>query len=153
MLQKHVDQQRSPKNLRSKWQKEKDELTLVDLPSPTWEPPRSFTTTLAPLEAKKVAYALPKPPPAPVTTTVWLSKRSSDMVVSSLSSGVRSATGEEAETGSDSQQKQFPPRTAIQRKKKKENKLREDEKGSYGRTDRKMDKEVCSLAGGVGIKD
>ena len=30
-------------------------ITLADWPSPLWEPPRSFTTTLAPLEAKKRA--------------------------------------------------------------------------------------------------
>jgi len=46
-------------------------------PSPLNEPPRSLTTTLAPLEAKKRAYALPSPPPAPVTTTVWPSYLSS----------------------------------------------------------------------------
>jgi len=51
-------------------------LTFDDLPSPLNEPPRSFTTTLAPREAKNRAYALPRPPPAPVTTTVWPSKRS-----------------------------------------------------------------------------
>lgn len=48
-----------------------DKHTLVELPSPLNEPPRSFTTTLAPLDPKKVAYALPNPPPAPVTTTTW----------------------------------------------------------------------------------
>lgn len=45
--------------------------TLVPPPSPLNEPPKSLTTTLAPREAKKSAYALPSPPPAPVTTTVW----------------------------------------------------------------------------------
>jgi hypothetical protein len=44
-------------------------LTFVELPSPWNEPPRSLTTTLAPRDPKKVAYALPRPPPAPVTTT------------------------------------------------------------------------------------
>ena len=44
--------------------------TFEDFPSPLNEPPRSFTTTLAPLEPKNVAYAFPRPPPAPVTTTV-----------------------------------------------------------------------------------
>lgn len=43
--------------------------TFVELPSPLNEPPRSLTTTLAPLEPKKRAYAFPNPPPAPVTTT------------------------------------------------------------------------------------
>jgi hypothetical protein len=52
--------------------------TLVEVPSPLNEPPRSLTTTLAPRAAKNSAYALPSPPPAPVTTTVWPSKRSSD---------------------------------------------------------------------------
>ena len=51
----------------------------MDCPSPLKEPPRSLTTTLAPHEPKKVAYALPNPPPAPVMTTVWPSKRSSDI--------------------------------------------------------------------------
>lgn len=46
-------------------------LTFESLPSPLKDPPRSLTTTLAPLDPKKVAYALPKPPPAPVTTTTW----------------------------------------------------------------------------------
>lgn len=45
--------------------------TLEDCPSPLNEPPRSLTTTLAPRPPKKVAYAFPSPPPAPVTTTVW----------------------------------------------------------------------------------
>ena len=49
----------------------RDKHTLVELPSPLNEPPRSFTTTLAPLDPKKAAYALPNPPPAPVTTTTW----------------------------------------------------------------------------------
>ena len=44
--------------------------TLVELPSPLNEPPRSFTTTFAPLEPKNIAYAFPNPPPAPVITTV-----------------------------------------------------------------------------------
>jgi len=44
--------------------------TFPDWPSPLNEPPRSFTTTFAPLEPKKSEYALPSPPPAPVTTTV-----------------------------------------------------------------------------------
>jgi hypothetical protein len=52
----------------------------VPAPSPLKEPPRSLTTTLAPLEAKNKAYAFPSPPPAPVTTTVWPSYRNSDMV-------------------------------------------------------------------------
>lgn len=47
--------------------------TLDDAPSPLKEVPRSFTTTEAPLEPKKSAYAFPKPPPAPVTTTTLLS--------------------------------------------------------------------------------
>lgn len=47
--------------------------TLPLAPSPFALPPRSLTTTLAPLEAKNNAYALPNPPPAPVTTTVWSS--------------------------------------------------------------------------------
>jgi hypothetical protein len=46
-------------------------LTFEELPSPLKDPPRSLTTTLAPREPKKVAYAFPKPPPAPVTTTTW----------------------------------------------------------------------------------
>lgn len=46
-------------------------LTFEELPSPLKDPPRSFTTTLAPREPKKVAYAFPRPPPAPVTTTTW----------------------------------------------------------------------------------
>ena len=58
--------------------------TFVPAPSPLKEPPRSFTTTLAPLEAKKRAYAFPRPPPAPVTTTVWLSKRNSCTIVTCL---------------------------------------------------------------------
>jgi hypothetical protein len=45
--------------------------TLELPPTPLNEPPRSLTTTLAPLDAKKIAYAFPSPPPAPVTTTVW----------------------------------------------------------------------------------
>lgn len=48
-----------------------EEPTLVPPPSPLNEPPKSLTTTLAPREAKKRAYARPSPPPAPVTTTVW----------------------------------------------------------------------------------
>ena len=57
------------------------EQTFVPAPSPLKEPPKSFTTTLAPLDAKKRAYDFPRPPPAPVTTTVWLSKRSSCPIV------------------------------------------------------------------------
>jgi hypothetical protein len=53
-------------------------------PSPLKLPPRSLTTTFAPLLPKNVAYAFPRPPPAPVTTTVWLSKRSSDITESSM---------------------------------------------------------------------
>ena len=34
---------------------------------PSTFPPRSFTTTFAPLLAKSRAWHLPKPPPAPVT--------------------------------------------------------------------------------------
>lgn len=34
---------------------------LVLLPSPSLLPPKSFTTTLAPLEAKSKAYVRPKP--------------------------------------------------------------------------------------------
>lgn len=75
-----VDCQRSYIDDKNRLGPEKDGLTFEELPSPWWEAPRSLTTTLAPLEAKKVAYALPRPPPAPVTTTVWLSKRNSDMV-------------------------------------------------------------------------
>jgi hypothetical protein len=45
-------------------------LTFEEAPSPLKEPPKSFTTTLAPRDPKKTAYALPNPPPAPVTTTV-----------------------------------------------------------------------------------
>lgn len=55
-------------------------LTFVDWPSPLKEPPRSFTTTFAPLDPKKTAYAFPSPPPAPVMTTVCPSKRNSDMM-------------------------------------------------------------------------
>ena len=40
-------------------------------PSPLKLPPKSLTTTLAPLLPKKREYARPRPPPAPVTTTVW----------------------------------------------------------------------------------
>jgi len=40
-----------------------------DAPVPVKEPPKSFTTTFAPLEAKKRAYSLPIPLPPPVTTT------------------------------------------------------------------------------------
>lgn len=43
----------------------------MELPSPLKEPPKSLTTTLAPRDAKKTAYAFPRPPPAPVTTTTW----------------------------------------------------------------------------------
>lgn len=46
-------------------------LTFESFPSPLKDPPRSLTTTLAPRDPKKVAYALPNPPPAPVTTTTW----------------------------------------------------------------------------------
>lgn len=42
--------------------------TVLALPSPWPEPPRSLTTTLAPREARNIAYAFPRPPPAPVTT-------------------------------------------------------------------------------------
>lgn len=49
--------------------------TFVELPSPLKEPPKSLTTTLAPRDPKKVAYAFPRPPPAPVTTTTWPSNR------------------------------------------------------------------------------
>ena len=55
--------------------------TFDDLPSPLNEPPRSLTTTLAPRDAKKVAYAFPRPPPAPVTTTVWPSKRRVELLI------------------------------------------------------------------------
>ena len=55
--------------------------TFEDWPSPLKLPPRSLTTTFAPLDPKKVAYALPKPPPAPVTTTVCPSKRSWSAIV------------------------------------------------------------------------
>lgn len=59
--------------------------TFVDWPSPLNEPPRSLTTTFAPLEPKNVAYAFPKPPPAPVMTTVWPSNRNSDIAKCSYS--------------------------------------------------------------------
>lgn len=51
-------------------------VTLVSFPSPLNDPPKSLTTTLAPRDAKNSAYALPRPPPAPVTTTTLPSKRS-----------------------------------------------------------------------------
>lgn len=51
-------------------------LTFVELPSPLNEPPKSLTTTLAPRDPKNVAYAFPRPPPAPVTTTTWPSNLS-----------------------------------------------------------------------------
>src|SRR3990172_10639186 len=36
-------------------------------PVPSRAPPRSFTTTFAPREARSRAWARPRPPPAPVT--------------------------------------------------------------------------------------
>lgn len=42
-------------------------------PCPLKDPPKSLTTTLAPLEAKNKAYYFPNPPPAPVTITTLLS--------------------------------------------------------------------------------
>ena len=47
---------------------------LLAPPDPLTEPPKSFTTTLAPREPKNNAYYRPKPAPAPVTTTTLLSK-------------------------------------------------------------------------------
>src|ERR1700722_6350001 len=44
-------------------------------PEPSTDPPRSFTTTLAPRRAKSRAWARPRPPPAPVTITSLPSKR------------------------------------------------------------------------------
>src|SRR4051794_19221441 len=41
---------------------------LWPAPVPSREPPRSFTTTLAPSRASVSAYSRPRPPPAPVTT-------------------------------------------------------------------------------------
>ena len=55
----------------------RDKLTDELPPSPLKLPPRSFTTTFAPRLAKKRAYSRPRPPPAPVTTTVWPSYRNS----------------------------------------------------------------------------
>lgn len=75
-------------------------LTFPDFPSPLCEPPRSLTTTLAPLEEKNRAYAFPKPPPAPVTTTVWLSNRSSDIMYVWLSfEESKAESGRRAEEG------------------------------------------------------
>jgi len=42
-------------------------------PVPVAEPPKSLTTTFAPLDPKNKAYSLPNPLPAPVTTTTLLS--------------------------------------------------------------------------------
>jgi hypothetical protein len=53
---------------------------LLSPPAPFNDPPTSLTTTLAPLDAKNRAYAFPSAPPAPVTTTVWLSKWSSSLL-------------------------------------------------------------------------
>jgi hypothetical protein len=53
------------------------ERTAEPAPSPLKLPPRSLTTTLAPRLPKKMAYSRPRPPPAPVTTTVWPSYRRS----------------------------------------------------------------------------
>lgn len=52
-------------------------LTAEPAPSPLKLLPRSLTTTFAPRLPKKMAYSRPRPPPAPVTTTVWPSYRSS----------------------------------------------------------------------------
>ena len=48
---------------------------------PLNDPPRSLTTTLAPRAPKNKAYAFPKPPLAPVTTTVCPSNRISDILI------------------------------------------------------------------------
>ena len=45
-----------------------------DWPSPWTEPPKSFTTTLAPRSANASAWLLPKPLPAPVTMATLPSK-------------------------------------------------------------------------------
>ena len=42
-------------------------------PLPSTDPPRSFTTTFAPLLANSIACSLPRPPPAPVTITTFSS--------------------------------------------------------------------------------
>ena len=47
----------------------------ASVPSPSIDPPRSFTTTLAPRAASKRAYARPMPRPAPVTMATRPSKR------------------------------------------------------------------------------
>lgn len=67
---------------RAKRGKEKRQ-TLELAPWPLVLPPRSFTTTLAPREARNSAYARPRPAPAPVTTATWPSNRSSDMLAGS----------------------------------------------------------------------
>ena len=58
----------------SKWYT--DVITKAELaePDPSTEPPRSLTTTLAPLFPRSRAYAFPKPLPAPVTITTLSSK-------------------------------------------------------------------------------
>src|SRR5262245_15606656 len=47
----------------------------LEPPLPSTAPPRSFTTTRAPRRASSSAWALPSPPPAPVTIATLPSKR------------------------------------------------------------------------------
>ena len=51
----------------------------ADAPLPSVAPPRSLTTTLAPLEASSRACSRPRPPAAPVTIATRSSKRMSPM--------------------------------------------------------------------------
>ena len=62
---------------------------------PLNEPPRSFTTTLAPRAPKNAAYAFPNPPLAPVTMTVCPSNLNSDILIVQYGGSVYGGTKRE----------------------------------------------------------
>src|ERR1700722_9196503 len=75
----------------------------LDAPVPSTSMPRSFTTTLAPREARSWAWARPIPRPAPVTTATLPSNLSSPMVPRSFPAGPERQASLDEEAGVDRQ--------------------------------------------------